>query len=262
MDRSAEYGAKGNFKRVAVQAYFKPDGDTGYIHLGDVMLTKLAPEIAKQAIKVSNRGGLKSIAREDVTEASIIYTMDLQEHMIENEEILLFADQSTDYTQQALAAQNVTINAVQQRRVYDIGALDLSNVSVKVGAVAKIVGTRDEGITTPADADVVLDALAGTIYIVEGATINNGDNVTVTYDQAGMEMNTITPLSHMYRSGTLKIIESDNQSSDLRSILTFPCNIQPDNWGEATVDNPNKYTLRVVCTGKIDAKFRKLGNSD
>jgi hypothetical protein len=244
---SPEPGAIENFKRVTGEAFFQPAGEAGWINLGNVVMHKNAPEVSRKIVKRSGRGGFVFAAREDVTEASAIYSVQLNEHTIENVELLLFGLRLDDYEQAGMAGQVVAINGVQKRRLYETGSYDLSNIAVAAGLVAYVEGR-----------DYRLDAQAGTIYIIDGGMIGAGADLTVTFDAAPMRMDRISATARVQREGLFRILESDNQSEDLRTIITFPCALSAESQGEEQPDDINQFTLRVVATGQPDVRLRTM----
>lgn len=244
---NTEFGNKQNFKRVTGEALFKATGDSGWQNLGDVIMHKFTPEIVKKAAKRHVRGGRTEIVREDITEMSPIFVVTLQEHMLETVALLLFATQLPDYVQAAGNGLAGQIANAQPRRAYEVGSLNLSDVEVRVGATLYA-----------ADVDYRLDAQAGMLYVMESGAIPAGSTLAVVYSQPALTMDCVQPLTWLQRSGTFLILESDNQASDFRTIYTFPCDVTVDNWGKFGVDDFNTFDLRVVATGAINTKLRKL----
>jgi len=236
-------------------ARFTPNGETGAIRLGAIVMHKMAPEIEEKTIYWPARSGLKKPARRNTTKADLVYTIDLIEHTKENDMILLFGDLGDPYTQASATNGTVTINAVQPRREYAIGKFDVSNVTVEVNTNAKVVGTQDsQGVVTPANADVILDAALGTLYVLETGTIQPADNLTVTYHCNAVTRDTIIPLDTVQREGTLFLAEFDPGSTDPIRTHEFQCVLTPKDWGqfESGGDN-NKFTLQalVIATPSV-----------
>jgi len=250
MSGSREVYNPQNILTLTGVARFTPDGETGAINLGACVMHKMAPEIEEKTIYWPTRSGLKKAARRNTVKADLVYTIDLIEHTKENDMILLFGAPGADYTQAQGTNLTVTINNVQPRRIYPIGKYNVSNVTVTVATAAKIVGTQDaQGTVTPADADVILDPVLGTLYIVEGGTIAADSALTVTYACDAESRDVIIPLEVVQRKGDLYLAEFDPMTNMPVRTHEFGCVLTPKDWGqfESGGDN-NKFSLQALAT--------------
>lgn len=228
-------GSNINYERVSGELFFKPTGQTGIINLGNVVGHKLVPEIQRKEHKKAERGGLLTRDREDVIESTLIYELELDEHFLETEEILLFGAAGSNNVQASGTDATAQFTAAK-RRWFSVGKRRISNVVVEVATVAKTLNT-----------DYKVDAERGLIYIVEGGSIADAATVDVTFDHAADTVTTITAMSDLAKTGTITIVESDQESNPIRKTVEFTGQLIPINWGDQKNEDFNKYSLRAQC---------------
>src|SRR5204862_4664741 len=100
---------------------FKPTGEAGFIHIGNVTMHKPAHDQETQKAHWHTRGAVKALAREDVTKTELSWEVECNEHTLENDALLLFGEVGDSVTQDAASDQVATIADVKKRREYEIG---------------------------------------------------------------------------------------------------------------------------------------------
>lgn len=244
-----EQGNNVNYARVSAEAWLKLTGESGFINLGNVVMSKFAPEIQRKEHKAAVRGGTLRRDREDVIEASEIYEVELDEEFVETNRLRLYGTAGANDVQSALTAPNGTAQfTAKKRRWFDVGKRKISSVVVSVSASNKTV-----------DVDYKVDADLGMIYIMEGGSIADDATVDVTFACAAHTMATQTDLTTLKFTGTFRYVESDQESDAVRERREFPCEVTVTQWGERKADDFSKYTIRVLRTGTTatTSKYRQ-----
>jgi hypothetical protein len=224
--------------------------------LGDIVMHKRQTESESVEAKFHPPTAVALNVREDVTSIKTSWTITGHEIFRETLAILLFGEHVGAANQASAVTQSVTFNTVVPRSVYKIGKFSVSAVTVEVSAAAKIVGTRDaEGVITPANADVVLDAALGTIEILESGTIAAGANVDVDFNCAAVTKRAYTAATSPKREGRFELYEFDGKVTPFRRANYFNGDIIARDQGEQNVEGDfNQYEFTIAVQGDWNAE--------
>lgn len=162
----------------------------------------------------------------------------LDEHTYKNLE-KFFMGQHTTSPQNAAMAQNKVIEGVVQGKTYSIGAYGLSNVSI----------TADGSINAVEGTDYVLYPTVGHIYIVPGGAIQDGHDITVTFDQAARTIQKISGGTNLNRFGKI-VFASDDANTDgttAKGVLTvWKAQLGPEGAYQLVSSEYSSYSLRMT----------------
>lgn len=235
--------------RVSGVARFQPDGETGWLDLGDVEMHRPTAEVSRKVITRAARFGTE-VRAEEITAAQFAWSLNLQEYIAATLEAQFFATPQLDADLPALDAQVVSFPNVSRNRIYHIGAFDIRNVIVAVGT---------EVFTE--DVDYTVTGITGDALILEHGTIPPGSTITVAFDAPAARYNVQTNASartrKLTRRGTLRLMEFDGGETPL-SIITFTCSLCAEEWGERSVTDRSVFTLRALQLGPADYRTRAL----
>jgi hypothetical protein len=237
--------------RLSGTARFKPTGTGAWWDLGDVIAHRPAADVRRKQILRASQYGLR-LAHEDVQAALFVWTVDLQEHVAETLQTQFFAIPQDDVEQVSVSAEQISFTAVVKGLWYNVGSVDISNVVVTVGSD-----------TFLADRDYIIDEFTGDVSFLQHGLITAGSTVLVTYDAAPRRYNRFTAASQaisLTLNGTLKIVEFDGSegSRSPKAIISFPCTLSPDKWGDRSIDAFTGFTLRAAQLGEADYQVRSL----
>lgn len=241
-------------RRVSGAAAFQPAGEMGWIEMGDVVMHQCKADLSRKSTMRARAWGLTQI-REDVISATAYWSIQLQEYLEQNLEMLLFGEATADWEQPQLAGQVVTIANVQRDRSYDLGAVGVCQVQVSVG----------DWVADP-DLDYSLDDYSGLLRLNRQGRIRHGETMVVTFQAPAARMNRVSGLGasgRLQRDGTLRLVEYDGEEDQgtggpVRSILTFPCTLSYDSETEGMVGQFSALTLRATPTGPLDHRIRTI----
>lgn len=209
-EKYPQVGDDKNLMSLTGELLFKPEGETGFINMGVLTMHQMGSSIERKNVTRSLRFGQKRVVREDTISMDMFFMAESNEHTVEMMELMLFGTKQTDDTQALNASGTATIADVIQRRSYYIGARQVTDVTVAVSATPKVLGT-----------DYTLDALTGMIGIIDGGSISDGDDLTVTYKCPAVTSAKITALTRTQREGSFELIQTDPVSAAARAIWTF-----------------------------------------
>ena len=242
-----------NLERLAGELYHTPLGETGQINFGNIKMFQ--QDSASDTIKgyVHPRNGTQKQVRNDLKESTVKFTVKGNERTPEIDAILLNGKVGAAFAQAAVGVDATVELVVNKRRTYDIGKLKVLGVSAVVGVTAKIRGVRDNGEIVPANADYVVDALLGKIYIPEGSTIANGATLAVTYQCEAVDGLSISEVGqHALRKGKFDLIGFEGEST-IRKRFRFDGQITPKEQGENSIENFNEFSFEITATGDVEA---------
>jgi hypothetical protein len=237
--------------RLSGTARFKPTGSGAWWDLGDVIAHRPAADVRRKQILRASQYGLR-LAHEDVQAALFVWTVDLQEHVAETLQTQFFAVAQDDLEQVGLSGEQISFTAVSKGVWYNVGAVDISNVIVAVGSD-----------TFQANIDYTVDEFTGDVQFLQHGLIAAGSTVLVTYDAAPLRYNRFTAASQsmpLTLNGTMKIVEFDGTegSRSPKAIISFPCTLSPDKWGDRSIEAFTGFTLRAAQLGEADYQVRSL----
>jgi hypothetical protein len=237
------------FLRLTGRAFFKPDGETSQIDLGNCDALKLDfnPKRKQHYLTIH---GKQVLNRDDAYGADPKWqiTVDVfYSPMLPYLYGAALGAANTDISQSAATASTFTFTS-KKGRTFDIGKYKLSVASVTTPT------TKTEGIT----ADYVIDRVKGKIYIPLASSIADATSVVVTFDCAALSFDSVTAFGQFNFSGTLEIQTEDEYDNAPREVYSMACNLSIDNLGETKVDDYRKVVFIATSTsGTMAFKGRK-----
>jgi len=166
-------------------------------------------------------------------------------------EIMNAGTKGADTTQAAVTAPSGTasFNGVTQGASYLIGKYNLNTVVVQVSAATKTLGT-----------DYDIDLGSGELYIIPGGTIANGNNVSVTFGCASVELENYTALDKAGLQKGSAVIHEFDQHSEIPFRTTTVAQVQY--WFEGDEEHDGKKpatpTIKIMAITKPVVVHRKV----
>lgn len=235
--------------RVSGAALFQPEGETGWLDLGDVEMHRPTAEVSRKVITRAARFGTEARA-EEITAAQFAWSLDLQEYVAATLEVQFFATPKPDIDQPACDAQAINFTNVSRGRIYHVGAFDIRSVVVALGTEVFVEGV-----------DYTASGITGDVQILEHGGVPAGSTITVTFDASvaryNVQSNASARTRKLTRRGTLRLMEFDGGPTPL-SIITFACSLCAEDWGERSVNDRSIFTLRALQLGNADYRTRTL----
>lgn len=248
-----------NLERLSGRLLYFPqkaDGtfETGAIDIGDIKMHKRTVNVENKTLNFHPPTAVLTPVRRDVTKTENVWEITSEDHHYQSDLMVFFGSPGADLVQAAGVTQTTTLTDVVKGRVYKVGKLKLSNVTVLVGVAPKIVGTRDaEGTIKPANADVVLDAEIGTVEILESGSLLLNDDLIVNFDCAAHTRKVIQAGTNYQRRGTFELIEYNGEDSPFRRRHIFTGDLSLKDGGENNIENDaNAFVLEVLVRGDWD----------
>lgn len=152
--------------------FFQASGSKKWEELGIVEPCEVKSEF-QDTTMFDPRGGVRAIAEKDTTQTTVTVTATCK-MLTDRVRALGWASDLTYENQAAVTAGTKTFAGVEVGGIYDVGKLNISNVTLadmSTAAVAYVLGTNYE-----------VDAEAGLIRLISLPGANTG--LTVTYDAA------------------------------------------------------------------------------
>ena len=210
-----QLGDDKNFLLLTGELLFQPKGQAGYINLGPLTMHQITPTTEKKTVVRSMRFSQKRTVREDIVSMDLVYVGESNEFPPETFAMRVFGTQLADVTQAASTGDGstVSITAPAQRRSYDLGKRNVTDVAVTSGTAPSLT-TYTEG------ADYTVDAIAGMIYIVDGGLIT-GVDIAVKFKHPAITAAQFKAMTQTQAEGHFRFIQTDAQSSDARAIHDF-----------------------------------------
>jgi hypothetical protein len=255
---SRQIGNPLNLERLSGELYFKPQGEAGYIGLGNVVMFKESPETETVSGFFNTRAATQREVRRDTKSTTMKWELTFNERTPDVEALLLFGKKGAELTQAAVTgATDAELTGVAPGRFYDIGKLSLHTVTAKDDADAALtVGEWVDGEIVPADADVVIDPALGQAYINPAGTVADGDDITVTYKANEVTLDQITEIGkHVKRLGAFRLAAFDGSSDPVRKLIEFDGQLVPKERGENKTDGFNEFGFEVIATGDVSARI-------
>ena len=211
-----QLGDDKNFLLLTGELLFQPKGQAGYINLGPLTMHQITPTTEKKTVVRSMRFSQKRTVREDIVSMDLVYVGESNEFPAETFAMRIFGTQLADVTQAAVTttASTKTIAGCLQRRSYDLGIRNATEVSVTAGETPAVAGT-----------DYVHDPLSGMIYIIDGGTVigagGTPTEITVSYKCPAITAAQFKAMTQTSGEGHFRFIQTDAQSADARAIHDF-----------------------------------------
>ncbi|MFA5322005.1 MAG: hypothetical protein WC373_04970 [Smithella sp.] len=164
----------GNYLYGKGRLYFKADGGSSYIDLGNAPKLEITPEISK-VDHFSSRSGTKLKDLSTVTEVKMTCNFDLDEYNADNINIAFLGDGITDSTQAAASVSGAAVTVAADAYL-DLASMNISSVKISHGTVTG-------GAFAVGDV-VILGAASGTVQWVGEGFVEVND-VTGTFASTG-----------------------------------------------------------------------------
>jgi len=218
---------------------------------GDISMHKRTATAESVKGKFHGPNAVALTVREDVKSLDTKFELDLSEHFLETDVILLFGTDNGNVTQNSATNATKTLSGVVKRGIYQVGKFGLTAVTATVSSTAKKVGVRDaEGNITPSDADCVLDAAVGTIEILDTGTIADADDVVVTYSCPEVISRSITAGTKHKRKCRFVLTEYDGRTTPFRRQFQFDGDLMANDQGENNTEGEfNKFKFEITVSG-------------
>jgi hypothetical protein len=155
--------------RVACEAQFLPDGEAGWIDLGDVKVAGVEPSARVREVKRATRWGTVETRRARAVEVGWAFSLELREWTREVAELFFLAT-AEDWEQAETLAGAAALEGVRPRRRYELGARGVAGVEVRRGEELLVEGR-----------DYAVDAALGQIAILEAGSVQEGDDLAATF---------------------------------------------------------------------------------
>lgn len=248
-----------NLERLSGRLLYFPqkaDGtfETGAIDIGDIKMHKRNVNVEQKTLNFHPTTAVLTPVRRDVVKTENIWEITSEDHHYQSDLMVFFGTAAADLVQASASTQTTTLTDVVKGRVYKVGKVKISNVTVLVGVAPKIVGTRDaEGTITPANADVVLDGELGTIEILESGSLLLNDDLIVNFDCAAHTRKVIKAGTNYQRRGQFELIEYNGEDSPFRRRHTFVGDLSLKDGGDNDIEKEaNAFVLEVLVRGDWD----------
>lgn len=159
-------------EKLTARLFWKRRGESGYNDAGNIREYNDATT-RSLVTRATAQDGFRRVNDEQVDIDHESYTFLLDERDPNHEILLKLARQLSDEQQNSFEGATATLTNVRTDKWFSIGSYNIANVAVS-GSVA---GPCDEGT------DYELDKENGRLRVISGATIANGETLTVTFDE-------------------------------------------------------------------------------
>lgn len=184
---------------------FRKAGETGFRYLGNT--PSFGITVTTESLRHFNSDSGVRVQDKQVpvsTEYAGSLVTDNVNH--ENLAMLLLGEASTVSVSSA-TGETAQFTGVSQGYTYDLGARQVSNVAVQVGATPMTVTT-----------DYTVDAARGHIEIVEGGGIADGDTIDVTFDVAAHSYDRSVSSGNAVE-GTILFVADNPEGDDIDYVI-------------------------------------------
>lgn len=163
-------------EKLTAKLFWKLASESGYVDAGNVR--EFADATTRTTVtRARSAQGARHVNDEQADLNHEAWTFVLDERFPEQERLIKLARNLDDQHQNSTEGATATLENVQQGRSFDIGARNIANVSVS-GSVG---GLLEEGI------DYQVDLENGWLTVVTDGGIANGEDLSVTFDQPGID---------------------------------------------------------------------------
>jgi len=228
----------GNYAIPKAFVFARFEGQSHFEELGDTDGVEVNVEVERDD-RYDNRFGTRRVADSQITSINATLSMTLAQMTGRNRALGVMGSKGSQL-QTAATAQTVTftVAAGQEMQAFDIGKLDLANVSVSDGGGTAVLGT-----------DYFLDAAAGLIQFKDVGTY------TVTFDCAA-----ITAASNRLKTGiggnpnlvAEIIIRGTNDNGEKSLVRLWKVRLAPSG-ARGYVSESERGTIQVEGTLQADA---------
>lgn len=162
-------------EKLTARLFWKLRTESGYNDAGNVK-DYVDASTRTLVTRTRSANGARYVNDEQVDVSHESYTFLLDERDANQERLILLSLEATEDAQAAVEGATATISNVKNGKWFLIGAVNIANVSVS----GSLAGPCDEGT------DYELDKENGRIRVIPGASIADGETLTVTFDQPGI----------------------------------------------------------------------------
>lgn len=168
-----------NYNFGKAKLYFKRNGETGLIDLGESLACELKPEVTRHE-EFSGRSGVGLKIGDWVISKKLMGTVELKEYSEENLQMAGFASAITSSTQTATTLDGTAVTCVTDRYVSVGGALGgLSYKRINIGTVTGGPFKAGETITgTSTKTAKVIDVQTGYLLVIADTGLVLTDTIT------------------------------------------------------------------------------------
>jgi hypothetical protein len=242
-----EYDDIDSKERLTGRAYFMATGDNGQIDLGNVQLMNLDYGIKRKEHYKARRGTLIA-DRFDAYSATPRWEITGDEFVSATLALIFLGTAGAQSIQLAVggAGQDNVFTGRKGKWVDVADATHPHHVGLLPATTLKTPAGKTEGF----DNDYVIDRGPGKFYLPSGSTIGDGATCTVTVFAPSAVFDMITPpLSNLNRTGTMQLIEEDDDASNVpKTIHTFPVSLSTDSGGQTKVDDYKAFKMIATIT--------------
>jgi hypothetical protein len=205
--------------------------------IGNVEDYKADPKLTRKE-HMASAGGTKRTDLSLVADITSKYSLTVDEFTPDLEALLALGTQGNDVVQNAgnTVGEQLTASSLQGR-TYFAAKQGLSAVTVKVGGVAKVLGT-----------DYAIDLGSGAVTILNGGGIADTSAVTIDYTAAAITNHVFTGFTQLIQLCNFKLAEYDQFSTVIRETTTGSGQIYVTNWGD-NKDDFTKIVLELLIVG-------------
>jgi len=228
-------------EKLTARIFIQPHGESGYQDVGNVKDYKYVPD-NQYRTRLNSDKGFRFVDDEQLDSTHQKWECTLDEQDEYNTKLIYLGTRGADTVQVASLAQTASFTNVKQGRTYFLPQRPVSNVDVQVGLVTKVEGT-----------DYTIDADAGSITILDTGTINDNDDIDVTFDFPDRNFENHTVRDDVLFRGAIKIIEYNQMSDEPLREIDFTGIIRVSAWPEQTGEF-GQYAVTVTATTKPSLK--------
>ncbi len=234
-------------KQTTGKLFFKREGESASIDFGNVRMYKYAPKIERTKTTVARKGYVQ-LVEERPTQVEHRWTVGLDEELTDVVRLHLLAGAGTTVTQTTTAVTGMAVADVKKGQVIVLPAQNVSSVVVKIDEATDV--------TTVPDVDYKLDAAAGTITILRGGQIEDGDDLLIDYTPAAATFVDHKGFTDLCVKGTAVFDEYDQHSESPRARYTFTAQIHLTNGGDNDGKKQSEFEVELLATGQIVRRGR------
>ncbi len=234
-------------KQTTGKLLFKREGESAYVDFGNVRMHKYAPKIELTKTMVARKGYVQ-LVEERPTQVEHRWTVGLDEELPDLVRLHLLAGEGTTAAQPTTEVEDQPFTGVKKGQVIVLSGQNVTGVVVKID--------EETDITTAVDVDYTVDAAAGTITILRGGQIADGDDLLVTFTPGTLSHTTHTGFTELAVKGSAVFDEYDQHSEVPRARYTFPAQIHLTNGGDNDGKKLSEFEVELLATGQIVRKSR------
>ncbi len=234
-------------KQTTGKLFFKREGESAFVDFGNVRMHKFAPKIERTKTTVARKGYVQ-LVEERPTQVEHRWTVGLDEELPDLVRLHLLAGAGETVTQTDTAVPAYAVTGVKKGQVIVLPAQNVTVTTVKIDE------TTD--ITTVANVDYKVDAMAGTITILQAGQIADGDDLLIAYTPVAGTFVQHTGLTDLCVKGTAVFDEYDQHSDAPRARYTFTAQITVSNGGDNDGKKQSEFEVELLATGQVVRRGR------